>query len=126
MVIVRLLIGCALIWLPILDTGCGTIAPKVEDTTSASFDGNVQNSGIISMDENGAIISSSARERYNAYIVLCGAETIPPTKVDFGITDLKDGTCRLTMEGLQRWYDMKLIHDRDALHDSGTLWNKIK
>lgn len=67
-------------------TGCGTpVIPQAVAAQEASWDGNVQNSGIIMSTENGFVVTDHFRARYNALISVYGNDFTPPLKVDTGI-----------------------------------------
>lgn len=72
-------------------SGCLTKTIRTEDrrAQSASHDGNVQDSGLISIDDSGALITSHARNRFNSLVLEYGNDTAfnPPLKVDDGITE---------------------------------------
>lgn len=77
----------------LLSSGCGTVTPKPPTQAAvASYDAGVQNSGVICLTTNstgsvtGAIITSHARDRYNALIGFYGARFSPPLAVDAGIS----------------------------------------
>ena len=76
----------------LLFTACGTVIPNTVQANVASYDGGVQNSGLLSMTTNstgavtGAIITPHARDRYNALIPVYGTNFFPALKFDEGIT----------------------------------------
>ncbi len=76
-------IVCLYLW------GCGndTVRPVDKRPVSASYDGNVKDSGLISIGPGGALITGHARDRYNSMIDLYGKDPsfAPPLVHDFGI-----------------------------------------
>lgn len=90
--LVLALLFLALGWL--LLPGCGTIAPKPVVSHQASFDpvpdakGNYQNSGLLGWATNhSAIITPTARDRYNALCSVWGKRFTPPVvPPDAGLT----------------------------------------
>lgn len=64
-----------------------TITPQKIADSSASFDGNERNSGLIALSRSGgAIVTPRARERYNGLIALYGRHFTPPLTEDYGVT----------------------------------------
>jgi hypothetical protein len=57
-----------------------TVVPRAIVSTEASFDGNVQNSGIIKYDEHGFIVSAHWLERYDAMLARFGDKLFPAIK----------------------------------------------
>lgn len=85
----------ALLPLLLLNSGCGTKAPKTAKATQASYSatqdpvGNFQTSGVWGFRTNGdLIIDSSGRDAYNTLITRgYGQKLTPPvTNVDWGLT----------------------------------------
>jgi len=81
--------------LAVLTSGCdSTVAPAPIKATTASFDGNVQNSGLIGYSTNSttqevsAIVTEHWRDRYNAFIDKYGKEKLM-TVHDTGLTLLQ-------------------------------------
>ena len=89
------LLFLALLGLLLVASGCGTVIPKTVQANVASYDGDAQNSGLLSTTTNstgevtGAIITMHARDRYNALIVIYSTNFYPALKFDAGITPLK-------------------------------------
>ncbi len=72
--------------------GC-TVRPVVVRNQEASFDGNVQNSGIIGKDAAGnRILTPHARDRYNGLMDLYGKRFSPPVGRNDGITATTSNT----------------------------------
>ena len=69
-----------------LVAGCTTLAPRPVRTTQASFDSNaahtaqVQNSGIISADATGFLVTPHFIERYDALLANFGKRLTPARK----------------------------------------------
>lgn len=69
-------------------TGCGTVAPKTNESTHASYDRQdtvVATSGILGFAPTGRVVSEHYKERYNSLIDLYGDQFNPPLKHDEGI-----------------------------------------
>lgn len=105
LVMLGLAICCAAAFL----SGC-TIRPKVVHNNQASFDGNLQNSGLLGNDSQGnAIITAHARDRYNALVDDYGKFFSPPLNRDDGImptatnTFLIDGEHLFFFATMNRW-----------------------
>jgi hypothetical protein len=64
-----------------------TIRPTDIAPTSASFDGNVKDSGIIAVTPTGTLVTSHARDRYNGLIAVYGSdkEFVPALVPDQGV-----------------------------------------
>ena len=108
----------ALGWL--LLPGC-TTAPKPVQPAQASFDavadakGNNQNSGVLGFTNHQAIITATARDRYNALCERWGKKFVPPVvPPDAGLTsvtlDPKSGnqTWLMDKDHLDKWATMTL------------------
>ena len=99
-----------LIGLLALDPGC-TIRPKPTTSSSASFDGNIQNSGMIELLPDGtARISEQARARYNGLAEIYGTRFIPAITANDGLTPgaVLEGkpTWIMTKQRLADWQTM--------------------
>ena len=73
--------------------GCSTTAPKPVQPKQASFDavadakGNNQNSGVLGFTNHQAVITATARDRYNALCERWGKKFVPPVvPPDAGLT----------------------------------------
>lgn len=99
------------IWLALavwILTGCTlTVHPDRVETTEASYDGNVQNSGIVMSTENGFLVTDHFRDRYNALIETYGRDFAPPLKKDAGMSRVGEDRWLLTK---QRWVDFDLMN----------------
>lgn len=91
-------------------SGCvGTVTPKKVYSQSASYDGNDQNSGVLSISKDGGIVTGDWRARYNALIVKYGRSlTSPITSPDAGLMIQPDGTYHAT---LQTMVNMAVMND---------------
>ncbi len=67
--------------------GCvNTVIPKQATPTVATIDGGEQNSGLIRFDDLGrGVITTGARERYNALVRLYGNQFLVPLVEDAGV-----------------------------------------
>jgi hypothetical protein len=81
------------VWLAIsvCVTSCATktVIPAVVENTQPSFDGNKQDSGLISISIAGAIVTEGFVARYEALIATYGSEPefLPPVTARQGISD---------------------------------------
>lgn len=68
--------------------GCApTIRPVVLHATTASWDGDKQDSGLIGLDaQKNAILTPHAKDRYNVLMDAYGSRFSPPAKAGDGIT----------------------------------------
>lgn len=84
-----------------------TVVPdKIVDVTP-SYDGNEQNSGFISFnDDNSAVITPRARDRYNNLAKKYGIIFVVPVFQDFGITPRPDGNFNISAEALSKFAQM--------------------
>ena len=77
----------ALIILCFALAGCGTVIPSTVRSSAASYDGNDQNSGIISASAEGYVVTAHFRDRYNALVAIYGRDFAVPLKPDDGLTN---------------------------------------
>ena len=89
---VAAVVVCALV------LGCtSTVRPKVVEDNQVSFDGTNRNSGVLATVTNaqgsvtGAIITTHARDRYNALIDSYGGYYRPPLQKDAGVCPIPTG-----------------------------------
>jgi len=76
----------AFIYLAVLLMGC-TVTPRIVRSPAPSYDGGSLNSGFIGFAESGSgIITSHARERYNALARVYGGRFLVPVRPDDGLT----------------------------------------
>lgn len=66
-----------------------TVIPEVVQDTKPSFDGNKQDSGLISVSDSGAIVTQRFVDRYDAMIGVYGDEPdfLPPLKPGQGVSE---------------------------------------
>jgi hypothetical protein len=96
------------VMMAVLLVGC-TVTPKIVRPSVASFEGNVQNSGVVCLlPDGGAIVVPHWRERYNAMVPVFGKGFYPPLVLDRGITDSTNGEYRVTAEALANFGKMNL------------------
>jgi hypothetical protein len=81
----------AVVALALLLTACGTQIPPLVESTTASFDGKVQDSGVIALVPGGQLVTPHWRDRYNGMIALYGGRFIPPLQTDDGILPASPG-----------------------------------
>ncbi|MCE0499448.1 MAG: hypothetical protein LV481_16020 [Methylacidiphilales bacterium] len=65
--------------------GCGATIPPLVESSTASFDGKVQDSGVISLVPGGQLVTPHWRDRYNGMIAVYGKRFTPPVQTDDGI-----------------------------------------
>jgi len=82
-------------------SGCSTVTPTVVKSSTASWDGAEQNSGLIAWTaDGGAIITAHARDRYNALILVYGKQFAPPLATNYGIANTSSNAFLITPEAL--------------------------
>jgi hypothetical protein len=67
-------------------TACGTISQVEHQPAAASWDGSEQNSGLVSDANSSMVVTPHWRDRYNALVVLYGAQFRPALVADQGLT----------------------------------------
>jgi hypothetical protein len=85
----------------LLVAGCSTVAPKNIKSSIPSFDGNIQNSGIVAFLPDGGIeITPSKRDQYIALVADYGDQFVPSLKQspEMGIHLLTDGNYEIDSE----------------------------
>ena len=110
----------ALFWagLLIFILGCSnTIRPRQIQDTTASFDGGIQNSGVIGFVTNGpaafAEVTPHFRDRYNAMIQIYGTNFLPRLKLDEGISAHTNGNFLIDLRGLDNFLRMNRLRKQD-------------
>ena len=86
------------------------VAPKAPVAAAPSWDGNEQNSGIISADANGFVCTPHFLNRWDAMLANFGAKLSPARKIGDrdGITE--EGTnYRFTAEAMSRFVQLNRI-----------------
>ena len=92
------------LWLVV---GCGhTVTPDPVTSSQASFDGNVQNSGIVMSTPSGFVVTSHFRERYNAMIAKYGGDFAPPLKPDSGIAPIGEDRWMISKQAMVCFLEM--------------------
>lgn len=89
-------------------TACTVTPTRLRDST-ASFDGNQQNSGFLGFTPDGAgVLTPKARARYNGLIEVYGGTNYfrPPLKMDSGLTPFTNGTFQIDAEHLVKFGQM--------------------
>jgi hypothetical protein len=96
-----------------LAAGCSTVAPKPVVAKQPSFDavpdakGDVQNSGILGFTNGLAIITPTARDRYNALCAKWGKSFVPPlTPPDAGLRALGTNLWLMDKDHLDKFATM--------------------
>jgi hypothetical protein len=87
----------------VLLSGCAqTYVPVINHDRVASFDGNIQNSGIVGVCMSGGfIVSDKVFIKYNGLIEKYGDKFVPVLKKDFGLTPSKNTALLKTRNGKQ-------------------------
>lgn len=89
-----------------LITAC-TVTPEKLTDSQPSFDGNVQNSGLIGFTADGfAILTPHAHDRYNALVKTYGKKFIPALRSDVGCVAYTNGTWLIDKEHLVHFETM--------------------
>lgn len=78
-----------IVW--VLLAGC-TVAPVLVKSSTPSWDGASQNSGVIAIVPDGFNVTAHWRDRYNALAAIYGKSFVPPIVQDAGITPSTNGT----------------------------------
>lgn len=104
--------------------GCNSITnptPDIVKPQEISFDGNVQNSGVLyQITSGGFIITESAKERYNALIDKYGNKCTPVLQKDFGLTPVYI----ITDEGFENFAKMVLWQKNPDVLDDISMTSK--
>jgi hypothetical protein len=88
-------------------SGCaGTVTPDRISSSAASYDGNDQNSGIVSVNALGYLVTAHFRERYNALIETYGRDFTVPLKKDAGITEIDSSRALIDRQHLSKFLEM--------------------
>lgn len=82
-------IAVLLVGVAVLSAGCGTVTPPPVASESASYDGNEQTSGIISVTPAGVLVTDRFRARYNALVATYGRDFAVPLRVDEGLISVE-------------------------------------
>lgn len=109
-------------------TGCAhTVAPKPVRATHASFDGNVQNSGIIAVlpSSQGFLVTSTKRDTYNALVETYGWDDYfsVPLIQDSGVKPDGSGNYVMTAKALSNMgimlsWQRSGTHKPSVIHDT--------
>lgn len=85
----------------LLQSGCTSpVVPQAVAASEASYDGNEQNSGIISSTPSGFVVTGHFRERHNALIAVYGGDFAPVLKPDHGIAPIGDGRWLISKQAM--------------------------
>jgi len=97
-----LLAAAMIVGILCLQSGCvSTVTPTVVKSTTASWDGAEQNSGLLGWTTNGlAIITPHARDRYNALVGEYGKQFAPTLVWNYGIGTTSSNAFTITPEAL--------------------------
>jgi hypothetical protein len=110
--LVHIAVALSVVCLLLCVAGCTTTVTKAPITSSQpSWDGTNQNSGIIDLDQTGALlITQHALDRYNAMILVYGNRFVPPVQVNDGVTPspMMPGVYRMDEQHARYFNDMNL------------------
>lgn len=96
-------LSLALLVLP----GCNsTIGPGRVHTSEASFDGNEQNSGIVSSSPAGFVVTDHFIARYNVLVTTYGRDFSPALKPNEGVLLLGEGRWLVTKQVMVNFLTM--------------------
>ena len=88
-------------------SGCaGTVTPDRISAAAASYDGNEQNSGIISVNQLGYVVTGHFRDRHNALVALFGRDFLPPLTPDAGLTEITSDRWLIDRQHLSQFLEM--------------------
>lgn len=87
--------------------GCtSTVTPGIVESHQASYDGNAQNSGVISSDAQGFLVTPHFHDRWTALVRTYGRDFKPAINLDDGWTDNRDGTWRVDKQRMVFFIEM--------------------
>lgn len=93
--------------------GCARVTPTIYESTVPGWSGNNQDSGIISVDANGAIITPAAQRAFNDLALRYGRMVVPHILPNLGSEWIPEsGNYRVTLEMLSRWHELIQLRDR--------------
>jgi hypothetical protein len=88
-------------------SGCAsTVSPDRISADAASYDGNAQNSGIISANALGYVVTAHFRDRHNALVALFGRDFSPPLTPDAGLTEITSDRWLIDRQHLSQFLEM--------------------
>ena len=96
----------ALFVVSIAITGCFTVTPKPVDAQDASFDDNEQNSGIISKNANGYVVTPHFHDRWVALVAVYGRDFKPAIDAKIGWLDLGNATWLVDKQRMVQFIEM--------------------
>ena len=95
-------------------SACANITPVVNERETVAYDGNDQTAGIIQdFEDHSSEITPNARDRYNDLIWEREGMLKFSEKKDFGIAPMDNGNFRITAQGKEYWYSLKLDKEGD-------------
>lgn len=102
----------------VLAIGCApTVRPVVLHATTASWDGNKQDSGLLGLDaQKNAILTAHAKDRYNVLMDAYGSRFSPPAKAGDGITGTATNTFLLDAQHFVYFTVAERILKREQQH----------
>lgn len=87
--------------------GCSSpVIPHAIDAREASFDGNAQNSGVITSTPSGFVVTDHFRARHNALIAVYGGDFSPTLKPDHEIYPIGEDRWLISKQGMVDFLEM--------------------
>lgn len=94
------------VMLCVSEAGCSTVTPDKVESHEASYDGNAQNSGVISSNANGYVVTAHFRDRYNELVGTYGRDFKPALVKDAGMLNFSDGTFLIDKQHMVQFLEM--------------------
>jgi hypothetical protein len=93
-----------------LSSCASTVSPDSISAAAASYDRNKQNSGIISANALGYVVTSHFRNRHNALVATYGRDFSPPLTPDAGFTEITSSRWLIDRQHLSQFLEMNAWH----------------
>jgi hypothetical protein len=104
-------VALAIVCVGLALSGCaGTVSADRISAAAASYDGNDQNSGILSVNALGYLVTAHFRYRYNALIETYGRDFSPPLTPDAGLTEITSARWMIDRQHLAQFLEMNAWH----------------
>lgn len=87
-------------------SACSTVTPSAVKSQEASYDQNQQNSGVISQNANGYVVTSHFHDRWMALVKTYGRDYKPAIDAKAGWLDLGDGTWLVDKQRMVAFLEM--------------------
>lgn len=98
--VMAVIFALVVLWVVMLVTSCSsTVIPRPVDAGTVALEGNNQDAGVLSIDDQGAIITEHKKAEYDALVALYGRGTdayaiTPPVVPGAGLTRLDGAALR--------------------------------